>query len=130
MTDDQNKAGTAPISIGGPEHEPMDSSPEGVHELIEHPPDPEVSSHVEVIPEVVTIPDELKSIGVESTGTPVFKSIDPNHLPLTDEQIFNGEKAPPSSAIRWLREMCLRALLQMGKTLKLIHGKVTRVPSS
>lgn len=127
---DNNKQDLPSISVGGPEHEPVKSGHEAIHEVIEHTPDKEVLDHIETIPEVVPVSEELKEMGVESTATSMFTTVDPKHLPLSDAQIFAGEKAPPSTAIRWLSEICLKALKKINQTLKLIHGKVTRVPSN
>lgn len=126
----QNPTASAPISSGGPEHEPIDSHGELIHEVVEHTPPHEVAEHIEVRPETVAIPEELKKAGVEPSGTATFTTIDPRHLPLSDSQIIQAEKASTSSSLRWLAAACIKALKKIHQTLKLIHGKVIRVPSA
>lgn len=115
---------------GGPEHEPATTASEAIHRVVEHAPSEEVGRNIDYRPETVTLPKELEKAGVESTAHPIFASIDPEHLPLTDSEIIKAKKLSPSRSIRWLAENCLKVLKKTHQTLKLIHGKVVRIKTS
>lgn len=89
----------------------------------------EVAHFVEEVNEQqIKLSADLKKAGLKSTGdatTPTgFQNI---QLPISDEKILNGQKAPITSSMRWLSEFCLYMLKQAHISLKEVHGHVVRV---
>ncbi len=101
-----------------------------LHEVVEHKTEHEVSEYVEERPDVVNIDNDLQSMGAQSTGVSQFTTTQPIELPLSDEAVVSGLKAPYSSSLRWLSEFCLYILKHAHMHLKEIHGKIMRVPDS
>lgn len=78
--------------------------------------------------ETIEIPPDLKQLGVQPIGSTTPVPLQPTiTLPITDEQIKKGAKANIFSSLRWLATWCLFILKRCHLTLKVIHGKVTRV---
>lgn len=99
-----------------------------VQEVVEHEPqDEEVKEFVEVKKDVPEIPEEVKKAGVESTAAVQFPSYQTIQLPLSDDKVIVGQKAPLTSSLRWLSTLAMFILWQAHATLKLIQGKPTRV---
>jgi len=125
------------FSYGGPEHEkippksePADEHSFEIHEVVEHEPDKEVQEYVEHRKDVVEVSPDLQEIGVTAntaTSYPSYKSL---KLPISDEKVMVGLKAPISSGLRWLAEFCIFLLKQVHVNLKVAHGKVLRVFNS
>lgn len=89
----------------------------------------EVAAFVEEVDEQkIKLSADLKKAGLSSTQEnqlpPSFQNI---QLPMTDEKILNGHKAPISSSVRWLAEFCLFLLKKAHLGLKVVHGHVVRV---
>jgi hypothetical protein len=89
--------------------------------------DEEIKEHVSAKDESIEIPQELKNIGVQAVSQPKFPTYQDMVLPLSDEKVFTGLKAPISSSLRWLSEFCAYMLRHTHLYLKQIHGKVIRV---
>jgi len=101
-----------------------------------------VATEAEVSPEVsgvgvkaqkenVEVPPDLKKMGVSSAGptVPVINTASVKIiLPISDDQIETGLHMQIYSALRWLAEWCIKKLKKAHLTLKIIHGKVMRVP--
>ena len=85
-----------------------------------------------VLQDNIPVPPDLKRMGVSQSGpTASLTPMTPAPaiaLPITDPQIVAGLHMQIYSAIRWLAEWCIRKLKKAHMTLRVIHGKVTRVP--
>lgn len=79
------------------------------------------SDSIELPPPVTQL--GVKSVGVQATTTVTTTTV---ALPLTDDQIAQGLHQSIMSSWRWLSEWCMRQLHAAHKTIKSIHGKVTR----
>lgn len=98
-----------------------------MHEIVEHKPEQEVQEFVEHRPDVIEISPDLQSMGVESTGVSQFTTTQSVTLPLSDNAVITGLKAPYSSSLRWLSEFCLYLLRRAHMHLKMIHGRIMRI---
>ena len=99
----------------------------------------EVSQEIELPKEVsqagveihgaVEFPLDLKKLGVTPTGgqTPLSAVTTTISLPISDDKILAGTKAPLTSALKWLAVWCLKRLKVAHLILKSIHGKIIRV---
>ena len=128
-----------PITISQPEN-PISSSAETassstntqeifpIQEIVEHDKlDEEVKPYIEVKPQNVEIPLELKRLGLHPISKAKFKDYKNIKLPLSDDKIALGMKAPISSSLRWLAMFALYLLQQSHLTIKVIHGKAVRI---
>lgn len=71
---------------------------------------------------------DLKKAGLKFTDDANIPSGFQNiKLPISDEKVLNGQKAPITSSMRWLAEFCLFMLKQAHVGLKVVHGHVVRV---
>lgn len=99
-----------------------------IQEVVEHTQtDTEVKEFVEVKKETPEIPVEVQKAGVEVTASTQFPSYQSIKLPLSDDQILIGQKAPITSSLRWLATLASFMLSQAHITLTLVQGKATRV---
>lgn len=98
-----------------------------IHEVVEHEINPEVGEFVSEHKDVIEISPDIKALGVESTGNPQFTTTAPVVIPLADDDVIKGLKAPFSSSLRWLAQYCVYILKKAHLHLKNIHGKITRV---
>ncbi len=98
-----------------------------INEVVEHEPSAEVSTFVQSQKETISIPPDLKTMGVAASSHPSYKAYKEVVLPLDDEQVIAGLAAPVSSSIRWLAEFCLHILKKSHLTLKSLHGTVFRI---
>jgi len=75
------------------------------------------------------LPPDVTKLGVTHTGptAPVTTSLPPVTLPISDQQVVTGLHAQVASALLWLAVWCLKKLKKAHLTLKVIHGKITRV---
>ena len=78
---------------------------------------------------VVDLPPDLKKLGVTPAASQMPFTIPPATitLPISDDKILAGLKAPLTSAIKWLAVWCLKRLKVAHLILKSIHGKIIRV---
>lgn len=130
----QNQKNFTPVSRGlvGKEAEPLrvaESGKDGfeIHEMVEHEPEAEVVPFVTPRKETVELDTDLDAMGISSTANPAFTSQKTIKLPLEDEKIVSGLRAPTSSGLRWLSEWCMYFLKMAHLTLKKVHGHVVRV---
>ncbi|OGG32108.1 hypothetical protein A3I80_05110 [Candidatus Gottesmanbacteria bacterium RIFCSPLOWO2_02_FULL_40_10] len=74
------------------------------------------------------MPPDVKKLGVSVSNaqSPVFTAAQVS-LPITDDKILEGLKAPLSSAFKWLAVWCIKKLQKAHLVLKSIHGKIIRV---
>lgn len=110
---------------------PKESEPIGkefeIKELVEHNPEEEVRPFVSPRAETIELPPDLKKLGLQAVSNSSFPSYKNIKLPLSDEKIIVGQKAPITSSIRWLATFALYILAQAHLGLKVVHGRVIRV---
>jgi hypothetical protein len=109
------------------EVEPIAAEKFEIKEVVEDKPEEEVRPYISSRAETIELPPDLKKLGlqaVQSTKFPGYKNI---KLPLSDEKIVVGQKAPVTSSLRWLATLALYILGQAHLGLKVIHGHVIRV---
>ena len=84
---------------------------------------------VEKIQGTIELPPDIKKLGVTpgASFVPVAIPATTITLPLSDDKILQGTKAPLSSALKWLAVWCLKRLKIAHLILKSIHGKIIRV---
>lgn len=110
------------------ETEPVPTIPREAltHEVVEPPLSSETVSYVKPTEETITLPEELKKIGVENTSGLKHPSYEEIKLPISDEKVVSGQHAPLTSSFRWLASLCIYILKKAHLTLKIVHGKVIR----
>lgn len=96
-------------------------------EIVDHEPSKEVSEFVTPRSESIQLPPDLRDFGLEPVANPKFPGYQNVKLPLTDEKIIVGQKAPITSSIRWLSTLALYLLARAHLALKVVKGKVVRV---
>lgn len=98
-----------------------------IKEPVEHSPEEEVRPFVSPRAETIELPPDLKKLGLQAVSHSQFPSYKNIKLPLSDEKIVVGQKAPITSSIRWLAAFALYILAQAHLGLKVVHGRVIRV---
>ena len=98
-----------------------------IKEPVEHSPEEEVRPFVSPRAETIELPPDLKKLGLQAVSHSQFPSYKNIKLPLSDETIVVGQKAPITSSIRWLATFALYILAQAHLGLKVVHGHVIRV---
>lgn len=74
---------------------------------------------VKVTPTVATVPPALRNIGVKATGQSAqTTAVQPQTVPLNDDQISQGLKQSLTSSWHWLAEWCVRKLKQLKRVVK------------
>ncbi len=110
---------------------PKESEPIGkefeIKEPVEHSPEEEVRPFINPRAETIELPPDLKKLGLQAVSNSSFPSYKNIKLPLSDEKIIVGQKAPITSGIRWLATFALYILAQAHLGLKVVHGRVIRV---
>ena len=98
-----------------------------IKEPVEHSPEEEVRPFISPRAETIELPPDLKKLGLQAVSHSQFPSYKNIKLPLSDEKIVVGQKAPITSSIRWLATFALYILAQAHLGLKVVHGHVIRV---
>lgn len=109
------------------EAEPIASEKFEIEEPVEDNVEEEVRPFVSSRAETIELPPDLKALGLEAVTHSKFPSYKNIKLPLSDEKIIVGQKAPITSSIRWLATFALYILAQAHLGLKVVHGRVIRV---
>ena len=87
----------------------------------------EVRPFVSPRAETIELPPDLKKMGLQAVSQSQFSDYKNIKLPISDEKIVVGQKAPITSSIRWLAAFALYILAQAHLGLKVVHGRVIRV---
>lgn len=98
-----------------------------IKEPVEHSLEEEVRPFVSPRAETIELPPDLRALGLEAVSHSKFPSYKNIKLPLSDEKIVVGQKAPFTSGLRWLSTLALYILAQAHLGLKVVHGHVIRV---
>jgi hypothetical protein len=110
---------------------PKEAEPIGkefeISEPTEHSPEEEVRPFISPRAETIELPPDLKKLGLQAVSNSSFPSYKNIKLPLSDEKIVVGQKAPITSSVRWLAVFALYILAQAHLGLKVVHGHVIRV---
>ena len=109
------------------EVEPITAEKFEIKEVVEHEPDEEIEKFISPRAETIELPPDLKKLGLQAVSTSKFPGYKNIKLPLSDEKIIVGQKAPITSSLRWLATLALYILGQAHLGLKVIHGHVVRV---
>jgi len=118
-------------SWGRPESEPHPAPREQstyieMHEASEHEPDDDVADYIEPRHAPVKVPEDLQKLGVQTTHAVQYPNYREVHVPLSDEKIMQGLKAPFDAGFHWLAELYVYILQKAGIKLEVKHGKVLR----
>ncbi|VVA43292.1 conserved hypothetical protein [Candidatus Roizmanbacteria bacterium] len=109
------------------ESEPIAAEKFEIKEPVEDNVEEEVRPFVSPRAETIELPPDLKALGLEAVSHSKFPSYKNIKLPLSDEKIIVGQKAPFTTGIRWLSTLALYILAQAHLGLKVVHGRVIRV---
>ncbi|KKP59714.1 MAG: hypothetical protein UR54_C0025G0021 [Candidatus Roizmanbacteria bacterium GW2011_GWA2_34_18] len=109
------------------EAEPIAAGKFEIKEIAEDNLEEEVRPFVSPRAETIELPPNLKKLGLQAVSNSNFPSYKNIKLPLSDEKIIVGQKAPITSSLRWLATLALYILGQAHLGLKVIHGHVIRV---
>lgn len=113
-----------PVGSGDPEHVTSSERQKSaeVEEVVEFDTvDPEVKPHVEVKPESMKIPSELKNVGVAPVSNPQFTTTQGMKLPMATEEIPKGLSSPVDSSFRWLTVLTIYLMEQSHLSIKKAH---------
>ncbi|MCX7881040.1 MAG: hypothetical protein N2482_00800 [Patescibacteria group bacterium] len=116
--------------VGKPkEAEPVMAKPEmaEIQEVVEKETPPEVKPYVQKREETIKLPPDLKKLGLQPVNTTNFPQYQNLKLPISDEKIIIGLRAPVSSSLRWLATLAVYLLKMAHIQLKTIHGHIVRV---
>lgn len=109
------------------EAEPIPAEKFEIKEVSEEGVEEEVRPFISPRAETIELPPDLKKLGLQAVSTSKFPSYKNIKLPLSDEKIIVGQKAPITSSLRWLATLALYILGQAHLGLKVVHGHVIRV---
>ena len=109
------------------ESEPIAAEKFEIKEPFEDNVEEEVRSFVSPRAETIELPPDLKKLGLQETSHSKFPSYKNIKLPLSDEKIIVGQKAPITSSVHWLATFAMYILAQAHLGLKVVHGRVIRV---
>jgi hypothetical protein len=135
MDTTQNQQGQAqPICVSSSMKEQSPQASQGSVETYstpaEYTPPKETANIIKVKNENIEVPPDLqaKGVSVPASTQPVSDvTTTSNGLPLTDDQIGEGQRASYSSGFKWLSEWCILQLKKMHMHLKKVHGHFVRV---
>ncbi|MEK7634069.1 MAG: hypothetical protein AAB437_04465 [Patescibacteria group bacterium] len=109
------------------EAEPLSAEKFEIKEPSEDSVEEEVRPFISPRAETIELPPDLKKLGLQAVSHSKFPSYKNIKLPLSDEKIIVGQKAPITSSLRWLATFALYILAQAHLGLKIVHGHVIRV---
>ena len=109
------------------EVEPIAAEKFEIKEYVEHKPEEETRPFISPRAETIDLPPDLKKLGLQAVSHSSFPSYKNIKLPLSDEKIIVGQKAPITSSLRWLATFALYILAQAHLGLKVVRGHVIRV---
>ena len=109
------------------EVEPIAAEKFEIKESVEHKPEKETKPFISPRAETIDLPPDLKKLGLQAVSHSSFPSYKNIKLPLSDEKIIVGQKAPITSSLRWLATFALYILAQAHLGLKVVHGHVIRI---
>lgn len=109
------------------EAEPIAAEKFEIKEPSEDNVEEEVRPFVSPRAETIELPPDLKKMGLQAVSQSQFSGYKNIKLPISDEKIIVGQKAPITSSIRWLATFALYILAQAHLGLKVVHGHVVRV---
>jgi hypothetical protein len=109
------------------ETEPIAAEKFEIKEVVEHKAEEEMGPYISPRQDTIELPPDLKKMGLQATSNSKFSGYKNIKLPLSDEKIIVGQKAPITSSLRWLATLALYILGQAHMGLKVVHGHVIRV---
>jgi len=115
-----------PVSLPKEVEPPLPKEVE-IETAVEHEPEAEVRPYLQRRTETITLPPDLKKMGVQATSTSRFITYQNVKIPLADDKVLSGLHAPITSSLRWLATLALYILRQAHIGLKKVHGHVVRV---
>lgn len=98
-----------------------------IKEVVEEEVKSEVQPYLKKRAETIKLPPDLKKLGIQSISTPQVANYQNIKLPISDEKIIAGLRAPINSSLRWLATLAVYLLKMAHLQLKIVHGKITRV---
>ncbi len=109
------------------EFEPLPKKEIEYQETIEHELSPEVTPYVQKRAETIKLPPDLKKMGIQASSTSQTTGYQSVKIPLSDDKVVVGMKAPITSSLRWLATFALYILHQAHLSLKIVHGHAVRI---
>ncbi len=109
------------------EAEPVSQEKFEIKEVVEHDVEEEVRPYVSPRKDTIELPPDLKKLGLQPVNTTKFPSYQNIKLPISDEKIIVGLKAPVTSSLRWLATLGVYLLAKAHLALKVVGGRVIRV---
>jgi len=112
-----------------PEAEPIITRQQeiNIQEAVEYEPKEESKPTVTFHQETIELTQDLKSAGLQNVDSSKFPSYQSIKLPISDEKIIIGSKAPIYTSFRWFSELAKYILAIHHLILKVVKGKVFRV---
>ncbi|MCS7093494.1 MAG: hypothetical protein NZL96_03700 [Patescibacteria group bacterium] len=98
-----------------------------IKEVVESEVEKEVRPYLQPRKEIIHLPPDLKKLGLQEVNSTIFPSYRNVKLPISDEKVIVGLKAPVTSSLRWLATLAMYLLARARLTLKVIGGRVVRV---
>jgi len=97
-----------------------------LQEVVEH----EVTNQpksVQIRPETIKLPPGLKKIGLQPISSGSFSGLKNITIPIRDDRVVVGLRAPITSSFRWLATLAVYVLSQAHISLKSVGGKTIRM---
>jgi len=115
-----------PVSLPK-ESEPILKKEIEYQETVELEPSPEVTSYIQKGAETIKLPPDLKKMGIQTSSTSQTTGYQNIKIPISDDKVVVGMKAPITSSLRWLATFALYLLHQAHLSLKVVHGHAVRI---
>lgn len=96
-------------------------------EVVEHEPDEEIKPFVNPRAETISLPPDLKKLGLQPATPAQFPGYQNVKLPISDDKVILGMHQPVTSSFRWLATLAIYILSKAHLVLKFVHGKTIRV---
>jgi len=124
-----NRNGQVVARTGGlsKEQEPLLKKDVDYQEVVEHEPSQEVVPFVQKRAETIKLPPDLKKIGLKVSSISQTTSYKNVKIPISDDKVISGMKAPITSSLRWLATLALYLLRQAHLSLRVVHGHAVRI---
>lgn len=97
------------------------------NEVVEHEPEEEIKSFVSPRAETISLPPDLKKLGLQPAGSSQFTTYQNVKLPISDDKVLVGIHQPITSSFRWLATLAIYILKRAHLALRTVGGKTVRI---
>jgi len=98
-----------------------------MRETIEYQPEEEVKPFVNPVHETISLPPDLKRLGLQAPSSTSFTTYQNVKLPISDDKIVSGLHAPITSSLRWLATLAIYILSRAHLAIRVVGGRAVRI---